>query len=293
MDTMMKSIITEKDLLRQILLLEELSNHKTITAKALAASIQTTERTVFTDIQYIREQLPDGWEIEATSNGFSLLKKDSQLTNQLWESFLPLSIGAMLIKQLFFAKGISTQSFLHDSGISFETLKRHVTKINRGIKPYNIRIQLNAKQAKLSGSEISIRVFFHRLLLPFTHNNYFFEDYAIHESHYLIFLQSLKRQELDVLSEEIFGTCWFFINTIRIKANCRVNALAFDPLDPLFLQYQQSLQQVYQKEGVYLNQEECFFSFYCFLESWNYNNQWTSKIAVTLDAYQEIKQSVQ
>ena len=45
MDTMMKSIITEKDLLRQILLLEELSNHKTITAKALAASIQTTERT--------------------------------------------------------------------------------------------------------------------------------------------------------------------------------------------------------------------------------------------------------
>ncbi len=42
-----------------------------------------------------------------------------------------------------------------------------------------------------------------------------------------------------------------------------------------------------------MNQEECFFSFYCFLESWNYNNQWTSKIAVTLDAYQEIKQSVQ
>ena len=75
MDTMMKSIITEKDLLRQILLLEELSNHKTITAKALAASIQTTERTVFTDIQYIREHLPDGWEIEATSNGFSYLKK--------------------------------------------------------------------------------------------------------------------------------------------------------------------------------------------------------------------------
>ena len=279
MDTMMKSIITEKDLLRQILLLEELSNHKTITAKALAASIQTTERTVFTDIQYIREHLPDGWEIEATSNGFSLLKKDSQLTNQLWESFLPLSIGAMLIKQLFFAKGISTQSFLHDSGISFETLKRHVTKINRGIKPYNIRIQLNAKQVKLSGSEISIRVFFHRLLLPFTHNNYFFEDYAIHESHYLIFLQSLKRQELDVLSEEIFGTCWFFINTIRIKANCRVNALAFDPLDPLFLQYQQSLQQVYQKEGVYLNQEECFFSFYCFLESWNYNNNYGQETA--------------
>lgn len=97
MDTMMKSIITEKDLLRQILLLEELSNHKTITAKALAASIQTTERTVFTDIQYIREHLPDGWEIEATSNGFSLLKKDSQLTNQLIPSISVIEFKAVSV----------------------------------------------------------------------------------------------------------------------------------------------------------------------------------------------------
>lgn len=292
MDTMMKSIITEKDLLRQILLLEELSNHKVVTAKALASSIQTTERTVFSDIQYIREQLPNGWEIEADSNGLSLLKKDSQLTNQLWESFLPLSIGVHLIKQLFFAKEIATQAFLQDSGISFETLKRHVKKINRGLKPYNIRIQVNTKKARLSGSEISIRVFFHRLLLPFTHNNYFFEDYRIHESHYLSFLQSLEREELHVLSEQIFGTCWFFINTIRMKANCRVDGFSFDSADPLFLQYQQALSAVYEKEGVYLEEEECFFSFYCFLESWNYNNHWTNKVAETLDSYGETKLAV-
>lgn len=46
MDGMMKKIITEKDLLRQILLLEQLANHKMITAKQLAKLIDTTERTV-------------------------------------------------------------------------------------------------------------------------------------------------------------------------------------------------------------------------------------------------------
>ncbi|MEW3526006.1 HTH domain-containing protein, partial [Enterococcus entomosocium] len=72
MDGMMKKIITEKDLLRQILLLEQLANHKMITAKQLAKLIDTTERTVFSDITYIRQQLPEGWPIEAASNGFAL-----------------------------------------------------------------------------------------------------------------------------------------------------------------------------------------------------------------------------
>ena len=64
MDGMMKKIITEKDLLRQILLLEQLANHKMITAKQLAKLIDTTERTVFSDITYIRQQLPEGWQIK-------------------------------------------------------------------------------------------------------------------------------------------------------------------------------------------------------------------------------------
>ena len=55
-----EKIITEKDLLRQILLLEQLANHKMITAKQLAKLIDTTERTVFSDLTYIRQQLPDG-----------------------------------------------------------------------------------------------------------------------------------------------------------------------------------------------------------------------------------------
>lgn len=292
MDTVMKSIITEKDLLRQILLLEQLSNHPKITAKELASLIHTTERTIFSDIQYIRTQLPPDWSIEADSNGLSLIKHSAQLTHQLWESFFPLSIGVSLIKQLFFNKEVLTQLFLQDNGISYETLRRHITKINRSLKPYDIRIRLNSKEAMLLGNEVNIRIFFHRLLLPFTHNNYFFENYTIHESHYLRFLEKLKRNDLHVSVEQIFGTCWFFINTIRIKANCRVGAFSFEPKDPLFLQYQPFLFDVYQKEGVYLEESDCFFCFYCFLESWNYNNQWSDKVAETLEHYFTVKKSV-
>jgi hypothetical protein len=292
MDAMMKSIIPEKDLVRQILLLEQLSNHQKITAKMLASLIKTTERTVFSDIQYIRTQLPPDWSIEADSNGLSLIKQGSQLTHQLWETFLPLSIGVSLIKELFFAKEVPTQHFLLENGISYETLKRHAAKINRALKPYDIRIRLNSKYASLLGNEVNIRIFFHRLLLPFTHNNYFFEEYTIHESHYLTFLEKLKRNNLQVSVEQIFGTCWFFINTIRIKANCRVSTFEFDSEDPLFLHYRQFLAEVYQKEGVYLEESECFFCFYCFLESWNYNNQWSDKIVAALDHYPEVKEPV-
>ena len=47
MYSMLKRVITEKDLLRQIRLLEQLLNVPQLTAKRLAAQIQTTERTVF------------------------------------------------------------------------------------------------------------------------------------------------------------------------------------------------------------------------------------------------------
>ena len=47
MYSMLKRVITEKDLLRQIRLLEQLLNVPQLTANRLAAQIQTTERTVF------------------------------------------------------------------------------------------------------------------------------------------------------------------------------------------------------------------------------------------------------
>lgn len=72
MYSMLKRVITEKDLLRQIRLLEQLLNVPQLTANRLAAQIQTTERTVFSDLQYIRSQLPADWSIETDSSGIRL-----------------------------------------------------------------------------------------------------------------------------------------------------------------------------------------------------------------------------
>ena len=290
MDGMMKKIITEKDLLRQILLLEQLANHKMITAKQLAKLIDTTERTVFSDLTYIRQQLPDGWQIEAASSGFALTHDGPLLMSQLWETFFPQSIGVSLMKALLFSSELRTQDILSQTGTSYETLRRHVTKLNKSLTDFSLRIRITNRMIRFEGSEINIRVFFHRLLLPYTHNNYFFEEYTIHESHYYHFLDRLAKAKLQIEVEQIYGTCWFFINTIRIKANCRIDSFEFQGNDPLYSLFQQPLSQLYQKEGVYLERSEHFFSFYCFLESWNYNNDWFATIQATLESYKTIYQ---
>ncbi len=77
----------------------------------------------------------------------------------------------------------------------------------------------------------------------------FFKDYAIHEEHYLRFLTKELTEELVVDTEQIFGICWFFINSIRIKAGCSINDFNFDANDSLFILYAPFLQDLYKKRG--------------------------------------------
>ncbi|EOH95997.1 helix-turn-helix domain-containing protein [Enterococcus pallens] len=280
MYSLLKKIITEKDIQRQVSLLEQLLNHPNITVKELAQEIHTTQRTIFSDLQLIRDQLPAGWQIDSSSQGIQLINEEKQLATDLWSLFLPQSVSVQFIKSLFFTRELSTAKFLQENGLSLETLKRHTGKINKHLKPYHIQIKLTAKTAQLAGDESSIRIFFHRLLIPFTHNNYFFEDYAIHEEHYSQYLKQLNQSPLAVETEQIFGTCWFFINAIRVKANCRIDEFPFNEKDPLYQLYQLPLAELYKKEGVYLKEEESFFAFFCFLESWNYNNSFGEALAL-------------
>lgn len=280
MYSLLKKIITEKDIQRQVSLLEQLLNHPNITVKELAQEIHTTQRTIFSDLQLIRDQLPAGWQIDSSSQGIQLINEEKQLATDLWSLFLPQSVSVQFIKSLFFSKELNTAKFLQENGLSLETLKRHTGKINKHLKPYHIQIKLTAKTAQLSGDESAVRIFFHRLLIPFTHNNYFFEDYAIHEEHYSQYLKQLNQSPLAVETEQIFGTCWFFINAIRVKANCRIDEFPFNEKDPLYQLYQLPLAELYKKEGVYLKEEESFFAFFCFLESWNYNNSFGEALAL-------------
>ena len=278
MYSMLKKVITEKDMLRQISLLEQLLNSPSITAKQLAQEIQTTERTIFSDLQLIREQLPTGWSLDSSSQGIQLKNTKKKLANELLTIFLTQSVSVQLIKALLFNQTLSTPSFLFENGLSLETLKRHTTKINKQLKEFSIQIKVGTNISELCGDESAIRIFYHRLLLPFTHNNYFFDDYSIHEEHYFQFLKRLNTSDLSVDTEQIFGACWFFINTIRIKANCRINTFSFHKEDSLYTLYVAPLTHLYQTEGIYLQNEECFFSFFCFLESWNYNNTFGNKV---------------
>ena len=294
MYSMLKKIITEKDIYRQILLLEQLLNHSQLTAKELAKKIGTAERTIFSDLQLIRGYLPENWQLDSDNNGIRLTAQEHSLTNEIWEAFLPHSVSLQLVKDLFFTKELNVPRFLDETGVSYETLKRQRTKINRQLQPFNIKIRLTSTSAYLTGEESAIRIFYHRLLVPFTHNNYFFEDYSIHEEHYLFFLTKDLKEELTVDTEQIFGICWFFINSIRIKAGCPIDNFAFDANDPLFSLYGPLLKRLYEKEGVYLRDEEIFFAFFCFLESWNYNNFLGNRVSEVLKTeYSELREKAE
>lgn len=285
MYSLMKKIITEKDIQRQVTLLELLLNHPKITVNELANEADTTERTVFSDLQMIRNQLPQGWTIDSDQAGIHLNHQPNLLANDLWETFLRQSIGVQLLKELLVNKQVRIPSFLNNNGLSYETLKRHLKKLNLSISSYHLQIKLTRHTAEIIGHEQTIRLFYHRLLLPFTHTSYFFEDFSIHESHYFHFLKQLAQTDLAIETEEIFGVCWFFINTIRIKENSRMATYSLSPTDPLFLFYLSDLQSLYETEGVYLKNEEAVFAFSCFLDSWNYNNNYTTKITDTLASY--------
>ncbi len=192
--------------------------------------------------------------------------------------FFKQSVSVELLKNLLFTKKVAVPDFLADHGLSYGTLKRHVTKINQRLASYDLQIDLTKYTACILGKERAIRTFYHRLLIPFTHNNYFFEDYSIHESHYFQFLRNLSQTELAVETEEIFGTCWFFINTIRIKANCRLDS-SIHINSTLSSLYDSALKKLYLKEGIYLKDTELSFASFCFLESWNYNNNYGQEIA--------------
>lgn len=104
--------------------------------------------------------------------------------------FFKQSVSVELLKSLLFTKKVAVPDFLADHGLSYGTLKRHVTKINQRLASYDLQIDLTKYTASILGKERAIRTFYHRLLIPFTHNNYFFEDYSIHESHYFQFLKT-------------------------------------------------------------------------------------------------------
>ncbi len=285
MYSLMKKIITEKDIRRQTTLLEQLLNHPKITVNELAKEAGTTERTVFSDLQLIRAQLPNVWMIESDQAGIHLKHQPDLWTNDLWEIFLKQSVSVQLLKELLVTKKVGVPDFLTNNGLSHETLQRHVKKLNRSLVDYHIQIKLTRYTVEIIGQEQTIRLFYHRLLLPFTHNSYFFEDFSVHESHYFRFLKKINQTDLAVETEEIFGVCWFFINTIRIKSNSRLTLSNDSTNDPLFHLYATDLKRLYENEGVYLKDEEAFFAFSCFLDSWNYNNTFTNRIAEILLDY--------
>ncbi len=58
-----------------------------------------------------------------------------------------------------FYKKVAVPDFLADHGLSYGTLKRHVTKINQRLASYDLQIDLTKYTACILGKERAIRTF--------------------------------------------------------------------------------------------------------------------------------------
>lgn len=270
MYSLAKQLISEKDVRRKISLLEQLLNTGQMTTKDLAQRLGVSQRTIFHDLQTLRYELPTDWVLEAQGNsGVSLQTSQPTALQEVWEFYMEQSLAMVVLKELLRKRQIVVMNFLMEQGVSYETLKRQVQKLNRELKAFQLKIKLTTRELAWVGEESSLRIFYHRLLTPFTHQHFFFEDYQVHESNYRDFLVRLQRQGKTAKTEEIFGICWFFINTIRIKAGCPIESLHYEE-DTLAQSYREEIQRLYEKEGVLLKGDEAFFAYFCFLESWSY-----------------------
>ena len=156
MYSLMKKIITEKDIRRHVSLVEQLLNHTKITVNELAEIIGTTERTIFSDLQSIRSHLRRLGHLQRSSRN-QLQNQQNLLTNDLWEIFFKQSVSVELLKNLLFTKKVAVPDFLADHGLSYGTLKRHVTKINQRLASYDLQIDLTKYTACILGKERAIR----------------------------------------------------------------------------------------------------------------------------------------
>lgn len=270
MYSLAKQMISEKDVRRKISILEQLLNTGQMTTKDLAERIGVSQRTIFHDLQTLRYELPPDWLLEAQGNsGVALQTSQPTALQEVWEFYMEQSLAMVVLKELLRQRKIFVVNFLMEQGVSYETLKRQVQKLNRELAAFQLKLKLTTRELFWVGEESSLRIFYHRLLTPFTHQHFFFEDYQVHESNYRDFLARLHRQQKQAKTEEIFGICWFFINTIRIKAGCPIEALHYEE-DALAQSYQEEIRRLYEKEGVLLKGDEAFFAYFCFLESWSY-----------------------
>lgn len=266
-----KELIIEKDLYRKVIIIEQLLNHPQLTAKELADITESSQRTIFNDLQSLRFDLPSDWTLEAVGNsGLKLTSTNKADVKQLWLYYMEQSLGVRLVKQLLSKNKISVEEQLMDWGASEASLKRGLKELNKRLNHYHLQINVTLGNLYWEGDELQIRIFYHRLLMPFTHEKFFYEEYHMHEAHYKSFLRRLEHHKSAPASEEIFGICWFYINCLRNRANCFLENLIYENNDPLLQFYLLEIQHLYQLEGFKLSMDESFFAFFCFLESWSY-----------------------
>ncbi|TLG77255.1 helix-turn-helix domain-containing protein [Culicoidibacter larvae] len=157
----------EKDIYRKISIINYLVEHPLCTISDLCGLLDVSENTIRNDLQAIKLDLPENWEIHITKgHGISITKPIDQtlsiLSSQLWSETLIFKTIFLLLREDTITINELTERLFANA----RNIKTVLAHLEMRLSSYGLVLQRAPLQ--IVGTEIAIRYFF------FDHIQYFF-----------------------------------------------------------------------------------------------------------------------
>lgn len=150
--------ITNKTLVRWLIILKEFEKKAQCNSNALSAVTNSTRRTVGSDIRGIREFFKDSIILKTTPRGYAFHICNDRAYLELKTSLLSNEPLFVLLEKLFYNKVYSLDEWADYFHLSNHTLQKYLTIIEGQLTRFNLTLTFNP--IAIIGNEIDIRTFF-------------------------------------------------------------------------------------------------------------------------------------
>ncbi|MHC5249617.1 helix-turn-helix domain-containing protein [Enterococcus sp. LJL90] len=158
---------------RRISLLNLLfTTYQRVSLDALSRQLNTSNKTIISDLDYFQENWPDVLVIDLNSKtGLRVVENGNQTVQTIYGDILKKSLEFQLLQGIFFEPGENSKYWEDRLFISNSSLYRMGVRLSRKLRDFGIILEKNP--FKLKGSnEAQLRLFF---------QNYFLEAYGFRE----------------------------------------------------------------------------------------------------------------
>lgn len=158
MNSLQTQLLTDKQNIRLIYILNTLERSSTSSTKALANLLNVTPRTVISDISTIKNHFTDNVVINASNDGYSFKIKNKSAYTEQKRKLIENEPILVIISGIFFGEILSISDWAKKLFITVQTLDSYLKKLNPILKKYQLK--LDYPVLTFHGDETNIRNFF-------------------------------------------------------------------------------------------------------------------------------------